>query len=410
MELNSGQKAAVKAMLDFTYSSAPYFLLQGSAGTGKTRCLAEFSDTLLGKVIFTAPTNKAVGVLRKTLTSTTYTPDCKTIHSLLGLKLTATGEVKELTAPKELYEISARVVIVDEASMIGEELAKYIKKANKEVGARFIFVGDPYQLPPVGEPQPAIWDFPFQAEPATLTEIVRNKDAIACFGGVLREGVAQPFKSLMPHLAPFKNEDAKGIIKRLVADGLFQSGEAKIVAWRNKTVDKWNKEVRKELFKESKTHRWLPTDRVVLAAPANSGGAVIATTDTEGVITRVEVSYHPNWKQYKVYNLSVTTDDNLKLVFQVLHEDSEKLFKEKEQELLLEARANYRRWETFWGFKDAFHNVRHSYAITSHRSQGSTLTATLVDFADIFANQNSVEARRCFYVACTRPRSLLQLI
>jgi exodeoxyribonuclease-5 len=93
----------------------------------------------------------------------------------------------------------------------------------------------------------------------------------------------------------------------------------------------------------------------------------------------------------------------------VLHEDYEKLHANKVEELAQAARADHRKWGAFWAFKEAFHKVRHSYAITAHRAQGSTYEAVFVDWRDILTNRNRGEAFRCLYVACTRPKKELYL-
>ena len=74
-----------------------------------------------------------------------------------------------------------------------------------------------------------------------------------------------------------------------------------------------------------------------------------------------------------------------------------------------EARVAPRKWGAFWEFKDAFHKLRHSYAITAHRSQGSTYNAAFVNWQDILLNRNKPEAMRCLYVACSRPKKELYL-
>ena len=61
-------------------------------------------------------------------------------------------------------------------------------------------------------------------------------------------------------------------------------------------------------------------------------------------------------------------------------------------------------WSKFWTLKEAFHNVRHGYATTAPRSQGSTYETSFVDWRDILANRNPTEARRCLYVAFTRAK------
>jgi len=71
----------------------------------------------------------------------------------------------------------------------------------------------------------------------------------------------------------------------------------------------------------------------------------------------------------------------------------------------MEAKGGKRyKWREFWELKEAFNEVRHSYAITSHRSQGSSYLKTFIDLEDIMLNRNRQEAFRSLYVSCTRQR------
>ena len=67
--LNPDQQKAVDAIMQWMGSGEPYFLLFGAAGTGKTYAVQALIDQINGKIVFTAPTNKATKVLRATLTS-----------------------------------------------------------------------------------------------------------------------------------------------------------------------------------------------------------------------------------------------------------------------------------------------------------------------------------------------------
>lgn len=84
-------------------------------------------------------------------------------------------------------------------------------------------------------------------------------------------------------------------------------------------------------------------------------------------------------------------------------------WKAEKERLLQQARENSRLWPGFWTFLETFHSVRHGYAITAHRSQGSTYEQAFVNSSDIFCNQNRSEAFRCLYVAATRPKKRLFL-
>ena len=61
-------------------------------------------------------------------------------------------------------------------------------------------------------------------------------------------------------------------------------------------------------------------------------------------------------------------------------------------------------WRAFWSWRTQFHSVRYPYALTAHRSQGSTFDHVMVDQRDILYNRNAEEALRCLYVADTRAR------
>jgi len=153
MALTLEQGTALEAITDFLRDpEKQFFLLGGYAGTGKTYCIQHLVGLVRGRLIFTAPTNKATKVLRDTLTTDQYKPETRTIYSLLGLRLEANGEVKELTVPEDPLDLTQyRAVIVDEASMINANLMRFIRQTADTQNVKFIFMGDPAQLPPVGE-------------------------------------------------------------------------------------------------------------------------------------------------------------------------------------------------------------------------------------------------------------------
>lgn len=419
MSLNSEQSAALDAMQEFLADPAEkFFLLRGSAGTGKTYCIQHLVSRIRGRLIFTAPTNKATKVLRDTITTEQYKPECRTIYSLLGLRLEANGEVKELAVPEDPIDLSHyRAVVVDETSMVNSKLAKYIKKTADEQRIKFIFMGDAAQLPPVGELRSPVWELCTAG--AELTTVMRHDNQILALATSLRK--------MVDHPAPRfdrtnSNADGEGVwvcgegeFEKRILDaagkGRFSTPNcAKAVAWRNVTVDALNRRIRQRIFENAATAPWLPDDRIILLEPARDlQNEPVASTDDEGRVTRVEEEWHPLYAEFKVWRLSVTADDNRTIVLRVLHEDYRRLHDEKAEGLAQAARLDRRRWGSFWEFKEAFHKVRHAYAITAHRAQGSTYEAVFVDWRDILINRNRSEAFRCLYVACTRAKKELYL-
>lgn len=418
MELTLEQGTAIEAMQAFLADPVQsFFLLAGSAGTGKTYCIKHLVDVVRGRLIFTAPTNKATRVLRETLTSDNYKPECRTIFSLLGLRLEANGMVKELTEPEDPVDLTKyRAVVVDEASMINSNLWKYIEDTAESQGVKFIFMGDPAQLPPVGELHSSVWNKCNTV--AELKRVMRHDNAILTLATNLRSQVNSPVPQFKRKTEVVEGEGVwdctqalfEQLMMELAERGAFsRPNGAKAIAWRNATVEALNRKIRSKIFCEPQ-QLWLPEDRIILMEPAKGlDGKPIAVTDDEGTVTKVEEGWHPDYGSFKIWRLAVTTDDNKTVHLTVLHEASEKLFTEQAERLAAEARSNPRRWKYFWEFKEAFHRIRHSYAITAHRAQGSTYDTVFADWRDILQNRNRREAFQCLYVACTRPKKRLYL-
>jgi exodeoxyribonuclease-5 len=416
--LNEDQDRAVTAMVEFLDRKCPeeFFVLRGPAGTGKTYCIKDLVNRLKGRLVFTAPTNKATKVLRESVTTDGYKPDCRTIYSLLGLRLEPNGEIKEIAAPEDPIDLSKFfAVVVDEGSMVNALLMKYITLAAREQQVKFIFMGDPAQLPPVKELRSPIWGL--DCPQASLTKVMRHDNQILKLATTLRGKVDHPAPSIQ---IASDNDAGEGIwrlgkqdfataLVNAAAAGQFSSGHAKAIAWRNITVDQLNRCIRNAIFDDPQQD-WLVGDRLIMLEPARDrDGEPMASTDDEGTVQRVSIAYHPLYGEYKCWALSVAFDDNRTDTVWLLHEDSRAAYESEVESLAAAARDNRRLWPRFWEFKEAFHKARYAYAITAHRSQGSTYADAYVDYQDILLNRNRQEAFRCLYVAVTRPRKRLFL-
>jgi exodeoxyribonuclease-5 len=425
-QLNNEQQAALASINSWLdTSSEPFFILSGSAGTGKTFCIRELVEVTRGRFIFTAPTNKATKVLRESVTREDYKPECRTIFSLLGLRLEANDKVKELKAPEDPIDLSQyKAVIVDEGSMVSKVLFEHIKQTAEQFRIKFLFLGDPAQLPPVGELRSPIWDITLGSK---LLTVMRHDNQILELATRLRAQVDRFAPTIKLEAA---NAEGEGIWKLAPAaftgkivdfakNGNFSKpAVAKVIAWRNVEVDRFNKLIRDTIFPNPQ-QPWLVGDRVLFTSPARDlDDEPVASTDDEGEVTRVDEEYHGVHGEFKIYRIAITLDDNRPVIARVLHPDSlrdytarvEQLSEYARVEQLSEyARANSRKWKDFWEFKDSFHQLRHAYAITAHRAQGSTYKTAFVYWQDILLNRNRQEAYRCLYVACTRPSKQLIL-
>lgn len=171
IRLSKDQEVAWKKLVEWVRRSDPYFVLRGFAGTGKTfllqKLLGEAGSTSFK---FTAPTNKAAKVLSQMIDR-----PASTIHSLLGLRMVPHEEGMRLEYPNSMPRVSRKaIVVVDEASMVGTELAEFIEKARVQCGFRVLYVGDPAQLNPIGERASPTWNSTKEdVNRAMLREVMR---------------------------------------------------------------------------------------------------------------------------------------------------------------------------------------------------------------------------------------------
>jgi exodeoxyribonuclease V alpha subunit len=117
-------------------------LLTGGPGTGKSRTVAAIVKLLRAKgtdIALAAPTGRAA----KRLEELTDHP-ATTVHRLLGAQGMTGG-----FARNEEWPLDADVIVVDEASMLDVELTAALLDACPD-GTHLLLVGDPAQLPSIG--------------------------------------------------------------------------------------------------------------------------------------------------------------------------------------------------------------------------------------------------------------------
>lgn len=137
------------------------FRLFGFAGTGKTT-LAREIEGMSPNVIYATFTGKAALVLRSK-----GCQSASTIHSLIyKVEVDSDTGKPKFVLNKDSMLARATVLVLDEVSMVGEELARDLMSFGKKILA----LGDPFQLPPVKDA-----GFFTSAEPDfMLTEIHRQ--------------------------------------------------------------------------------------------------------------------------------------------------------------------------------------------------------------------------------------------
>lgn len=170
----------------------------GGPGTGKTHTLSFLlkqliADCGLSSIAVCAPTGKAAVRAGEALRARGLAIRASTIHQLLeigrnGHDGDGWGFQRNRTNP-----LGERFVVVDESSMIDASLMADLFDALAD-GTQVLFVGDPYQLPPVGHGAPLRDLIDSGVVPTgELTEVRRNAGAIVRACVAIKAGLPVEF-------------------------------------------------------------------------------------------------------------------------------------------------------------------------------------------------------------------------
>jgi len=146
--------------------ASPLSVLIGPAGTGKTTLLRALVEQLSGKqVVLLAPTGKARVQLQAKVGR-----KAATLASFLSATKRYDGQ-RYLVGDEYAERHDAELVVIDEASMLTEEMLAATLDAFRRIG-RLVFVGDPRQLPPIGPGRPFV-DLVKLLRPDTFASVER---------------------------------------------------------------------------------------------------------------------------------------------------------------------------------------------------------------------------------------------
>ncbi len=218
-----------------------YLTLGGYAGTGKTTLLAVLRKVLLDnlpdmKVGFAAFTGKASLVLKRRLRQDKMLhsgDSVSTLHSLMYFTDSPTDGIPKW---RRRDELKVDIIIVDEASMVSEELWQDLLSFGKPVLA----VGDHGQLPPIGN------SFNLMLEPnIKLSQIWRqaSDSPIIAVASMARKTGIIPIKSYGQGVEKLSLSDP---LTGDVIEEIFQSHNADtlILCGYNHTRQKLNSHIR----------------------------------------------------------------------------------------------------------------------------------------------------------------------
>ena len=134
-------------------------VLIGGAGTGKTTLLAllcKSEQIRDGGVLLLAPTGKARVRMSQAMRQQGVDSTAKTVAQFLSESKRFNGYTMEYHLSNEDAKGVPFTVIIDESSMLTEEMFGALLQALRKNAKRIIFVGDPNQLPPIGAGRPFV--------------------------------------------------------------------------------------------------------------------------------------------------------------------------------------------------------------------------------------------------------------
>lgn len=443
--LNDDQYEGVKKIRTWLKSDKTFFTLAGHAGTGKSTIIKKILDAYRYGVIVSAPTHKA----KKVIIDITGR-DGKTMHALLGLRpdvsLESFNPNQPIFSPIAVPKITDyNFVIIDEASLINKALFGLIREKVAGSRTKILFMGDPAQIPPVGETASIIFSQE-DIEKHVLTKVERQKNGNPLLyvyddmrnnqdkidGGFLRKTLVNDKGEGIIFTVNKREFRKEVLIKFLSKEYRENSDYCKVIAWKNETVMKTNSIIRTALFGENADiveindvlmgYRIISNDKQTINIIENSAdyrvvGKSKLVENSYGIkgfnVKLVEDLGKGKLKGENVFIINADDKENLHLYGQ-MHDFFRDL-----------AKSNKKLWPKYYTFRrcnilmktiEEYANgkprndediivkdIDYGFALTGHKSQGSTYKHVMVIESDIKENPNIVERNQIMYVASSRP-------
>jgi ATP-dependent exoDNAse (exonuclease V) alpha subunit len=423
------------------------FVLKGYAGTGKTTIISTLVNNLREadkKYVLLAPTGRAAKVIAGYSNKPAHT-----IHKRIYFPKKGNGGTVGFT--KQPNKFKNTIFIVDEASMISDvpaeskmydsgslldDLMSYVYSG---VNCRMIFVGDTAQLPPVNSDLSPALDanalaqhYLKDVQHIELDEVMRQEfdSGILYNATELREIL----KSAFVDTFKFKVKGFKDIIR--LNDGYdiqdaidraysnYSIEDTAFIVRSNKRANQYNQQIRTRILSRESE---LSAGDFMMVVKNNyfwldekSEAGFIANGDILEVleIFRIEELYGFNFARVKVRLIDYPNNPPLEtyLLLDTINSESPSLTYEESNRLYQEVQKDYEgepQFKKFLKIKNNPHfnalQVKFSYAITCHKSQGGQWNTVFVE-QPYLPEGIDKDYIRWLYTAVTRAKDKLYLI
>lgn len=452
-EPTQGQKTVLEKIARFLTESwkepNSLFILKGYAGTGKTTIVSSLVNVLpklQRKSALMAPTGRAA----KVLAAYAQRP-ANTIHRKIYFARTTKEGVIALKLQQNLHKQT--LFIVDEASMIQhssisetslfgsrnllDDLFEYVFSGE---GCRMMFIGDTAQLPPVGlEHSPALDNeylrkaYNLLIDTHELTEVVRQEknsgillNATAVRNQIIRQEWGLPLFTTDFHVDVIRLSGPD--LEDALNSAYSGSGKENnvVVCRSNKRANIFNKEIRKRiLFLEEEINTgdfMMVVKNNYYWLPEGSCAGFIANGDIVELlrIRKIEEMYGFRFADVTIRFIDYPEEKDLdvKILLDTLQSESPALSSVENNRLFQEVMKDYeelssRRSRIEKVKVNPYFNalqVKFSYALTCHKTQGGQWDTVFVDQGYLNEKMMNLEYLRWLYTALTRATKKLYLV
>lgn len=431
---NAQQIDALNEMDRFMKSNETSMTLSGYAGTGKTslmEMIAKKGQKQFKPVMFCATTNKAAAVLNDRVSKAGF--KASTLNKVFGINeevdsSKAYNARNLVNVLKDVDIMPGTTIIIDEASMINEENYKILNDIAKEHRLKIIYVGDEAQLAPINEDKISKVFRNGEGKVIRLTQVERTDDnAILKEATAIRNG--EPLSKVssfnskgegVAYISPQHQEAINEVIDKYVK-GLKQNPNYfRILAYTNKAVTAYNNQVRELLGYDSpiphvgepmtgyvnwgyewrtKSYRFINSESYKVTQVGRP--TTVQTRLDNGtpvMMQAVPITLEDSLGNIDTFNfMDIKNNVQNRQSAMILANEKKRLWNEARRAYGREAKAAvYAKINAIDSFlfvndniEDNSHNLLQAktidfgYALTIHKSQGSTFTHVLMDDVDV---------------------------
>ena len=461
------QEKAIDGLITFIgkpFNPAKYIVgLTGAGGTGKTFITnyiithCKYSNSVIK---CTSPTHKACRVFSQAING----KNVDTIQSTFGLRIDMRLEdfdpINPQFNPMAKPKLdNVKLLLVDEASMLPAKLVTFICNKCKELNIKIIFIGDSHQLAPVNERKSIAFDRCYVVY--NLTQIVRQgeQNPINELLQILRYDIEHKTYRFLEYISKRRgetvyNEFGEGFticgpkVFKDVIDMSFSNEEYtknidmyRIIGYTNNCVAGWNNYIRNSIIRDADKNIITKNDLMMSYETIVNEFMEIVINNSEEYIINDIVNFVDDkygFKGFLVKFQLIHGGTITRPLFIIDHRDRFTILKYHKtvSELINSARnahggTRVSKWKAYYDFKKKYilaanvidrtgkqlysRDIDYGFAITSHKSQGSTYDTVFVDVNDMVYDKNGRpyadqdDLLRRLYVGCSRARKELIL-